>query len=244
VEARALRAIALAASGFGGLTFADFGGANFVGGGVAGAFEGAPHVPAGDGAVRAPAFAERQEFRGLGHVLFAIGDGPAFFDAEIVDGEDVGTAETEDQEHFDGPGADAADGDQALDEFFVCEFLGFFETGDDAFDGFLCEILHGKDFRAGEASFAERRLAQLQHFFGRGCAACRAEGFDAAEDGGGSFAGDGLVGDGFEEDFVRRLRVGDVYLEWESFCDQAFQAFVAFGEECRGFFEVKGEDGG
>ena len=35
-----------------------FGGADFVGDGVAGALEGAPHVPGGYGAVRAPAFAE------------------------------------------------------------------------------------------------------------------------------------------------------------------------------------------
>src|SRR5712692_7336354 len=101
------------------LPSADGGGANFVGGGVAGAFESAPHVPTGDGAVRAPALAEGQKLLGLGHVLLAVGDGPAFFDAEVVDGEDVGTAEAENQKHFDGPGANAADGDEALDELFV-----------------------------------------------------------------------------------------------------------------------------
>ena len=40
--------------------FADRGGANFAHGGVAGALTGAPHVPTGDGAVRAPAFPEGQ----------------------------------------------------------------------------------------------------------------------------------------------------------------------------------------
>jgi hypothetical protein len=89
--------------------------ADFVGGGVAGFFEGAPHVPGGDGAVRAPAFAEGEEFFGAGHVFFVVGDGPAFFYAEVVDGEDVGAAETEDQEHFDGPGANAADRNETFD---------------------------------------------------------------------------------------------------------------------------------
>ncbi len=98
---------------------AGFGGADFIGGGVAGALEGAPHVPRGDGAVGAPAFTKFQEFLGLGHVLFAVGDGPAFFDAEVVDGENVGAAEAKDQEHFNGPGADTADGNKAFDEFFV-----------------------------------------------------------------------------------------------------------------------------
>src|SRR5271170_7242500 len=54
--------------------FADFGGADFAHGGVAGAVTGAPHVPAGDGAVGAPAFAEGKEFFGLGLVFFAVGD--------------------------------------------------------------------------------------------------------------------------------------------------------------------------
>ena len=60
----------------------DFCRADFVGGRMrAGPFEGAPHVPAGDGAVGAPSFAEGEEFFGLRHVLFAVGDGPAFFHA-------------------------------------------------------------------------------------------------------------------------------------------------------------------
>jgi len=37
-------------------------------------------------------------------------------------GRTSGRAETEDQEHFDRPGADAADGDEAFDELFVGEF--------------------------------------------------------------------------------------------------------------------------
>jgi len=48
----------------------------------------------------------------------------------------------------------------------------------------------------------------------RGCAAVGAEGFDAAEDGGGGFAGDGLVGDGFKEGFVGAFGEDFVELEW------------------------------
>ena len=92
---------------------------DFVGGGVAGALEGAPHVPAGDGAVGTPAFAEGKEFFGTGLVFFAVGDGPALLYAEVVDRKNVGATEAEDEEHFDGPGADAANGDEALDELFV-----------------------------------------------------------------------------------------------------------------------------
>src|SRR6266700_8383662 len=170
----------LAARGnpFGGV--ADFGGADFAHGGVAGALAGAPHVPTGDGAVGAPALTEGEEFFGLGHMLLAVGDGPAFPNTEVVDRENVGAAEAENQEHFDGPGADAADGDEALDEFIVGEFFGLSESGDDAVEGFSREVFHGDDLRAGEAGFAERGLAELEHFFGRGGAAVAAEGLDAA----------------------------------------------------------------
>src|SRR5438128_2190605 len=110
--------------GLAGFAIADLGGADFAHGGVAGALASAPHVPTGDGAVGTPAFAKGEEFFGLGHMPFAVGDGPSFFDAEVVDGKNVGAAEAENQEHFDGPGADSAHGDEALEEFFVGEFFG------------------------------------------------------------------------------------------------------------------------
>src|SRR5436853_6157343 len=106
LKALATRALGRGSTKLGVLArFADAGGADFAHGGVAGALASAPHVPTGDGAVGAPAFAESEEFFGLGHMLLAVGDGPALFDTDVVDGEDVGSAETENQKHFDGPGA-------------------------------------------------------------------------------------------------------------------------------------------
>ena len=82
LKALAARALGRGSTKLGVLArFADTGGADFAHGGVARALAGAPHVPTGDGAVRAPAFAEGEEFLGLGHVLLAVGDGPPFFDA-------------------------------------------------------------------------------------------------------------------------------------------------------------------
>src|SRR6266851_1361179 len=182
---------------------ADLGGAYFAEGGVAGALAGAPHVPTGDGAIGAPALAEGEELLGRGHVLLAVGDGPALPDPEVVDGENVGAAEPEDQKHLDGPGPDAADGDEAFDELFVGQFVGVFERRDDAFDGLLGQIFHGLNLCAGEASFAQDRLAELQHFFGRRRAAVGAERFHAAEDSSRRFARNGLISNGLEEHVVR-----------------------------------------
>ena len=79
---------------------------------------------------------------------------------------------------------------------------------------------------------------------GSGDAAVGAESFDTGEDGGGGFAGDGLVGDGFEKSFVGRLRGFDLELERDGFFDQALQVLVAFSEMLGGFVEIKCRDGG
>src|SRR5882762_6865984 len=80
-EGQPLQELAFAKDGIGGLTLTRLGGKDFVCGFVAGAPESAPHVPTGNGAVRAPTLAEGEEFLGLGHVFLAVGDGPAFLDA-------------------------------------------------------------------------------------------------------------------------------------------------------------------
>src|SRR5260370_621396 len=98
--------------------------ADFAHSGVAGALASAPHVPTGDCAVGAPLLAKGEKFLGFGHVLLAVGDGPTFSHAQVVDGKDVRAAEAEDQKHLDGPGADAADGGEPFDELFVGEPLG------------------------------------------------------------------------------------------------------------------------
>jgi hypothetical protein len=232
--------LALAGPGLGALRL-EFGRADFVGGGVAGFFEGAPHVPGGDGAVRAPTFAEGQEFCRARHVFFVVGDGPAFLDAKVVDGEDIGAAEAEDQEHFDGPCADAADGNEAFDQFVVGEFQGLFVGGHDAVDGFLREVFHGQNFCAGEAGFPEGLRFELQHLlWSRRSSGC-AERFDSGEDGCGGFAGDGLVGDGLQESFIRGLGVVYLGVERDDFLNEAGDAGVAVREVRNGGGEIEGE---
>ena len=160
-----------------------------------------------------------------------------------MDGEHVGTTEAKNQKHFNGPGANAADGDETLDEFVVREQEGLVVCGDDTVDGFSCEILHGGNFCAGKASFAEFGGGDFQHFLWRRRAAIFAECFDAPEDGGGGFARDGLVGDGFEEGFVGRLRVGDIDFKGRDLGDEALQAIVAIAEMANGFGKIESEIG-
>src|SRR5271156_4611405 len=74
----------------------------------AGALDGSPHIPARDGAVRAPAFAEGGEFARFWNGFLAVEDGETFLYAVIVYGQHVGATEAKNQEHLHGPGPDAA----------------------------------------------------------------------------------------------------------------------------------------
>ena len=118
-----------------------------------------------------------------------------------------------------------------------------FESGDDAFDGFLGEVFHGDSFRAGKAGFAKSLFAQLKHFLRRGHATRRAERFDPSKNGGGRFTGDGLVGDSFQQRFVGALEVVGVHLKGFRFGDEKFQFFIAFRKLLDGFGEVKRRTG-
>ena len=160
-----------------------------------------------------------------------------------MDGEHVGAAKAEDQEHLDGPRADSAHGDEAVDQFLVGHFVGFFERGHDAVDCFLREIFHGQDFCAGETGFSERGLFEFEHFLWGGWTAPGAEGFHARVNRGGGFAGDGLVGDGFEQCFVGGLGVVDLRLEGRGFVNEAGDAGVAVGEMGYGRGQVEGKCG-
>jgi len=159
-----------------------------------------------------------------------------------MDGENVGAAKAENQKHFDGPGADAADGDEALDEFFVGERMRLLECRHDALKGLAREILHGQDFCARETGFAELGLGELEDLFRGGRPAVSAEGFDAAENGSGGFPGDGLVGDGFEKSFVRGLEMVGVGLEGGGVGDDLGELFVAGAEMLHRLLEVEGRN--
>src|SRR5687767_6389524 len=83
--------------------------------------EAAPKVPGGDRAIRFPRFAElAHPLRGrlLPHAVRAL---DRIDDPEIADRQDIGSLETEDEEHFRGPAADALDLRQRRDDFFVRE---------------------------------------------------------------------------------------------------------------------------
>ena len=146
----------------------------------------------------------------VGGFEFAEGEGEAFADSVVVYGKDVGAAEAEDEEHLDGPAADASDLGEMFDDGFVGHATDVFEIGDGAVDGLGGEIAEGEHLVFGEAGGAELFVGAFEELLrgGVGSGACGfechggREGFNhAAVDGGGGFAVELLVDDGFDKCF-------------------------------------------
>jgi hypothetical protein len=204
-------------------------------------FDGAPHVPAGDAAVGAPAFAKLGEFARLGDERLVVGERETFLHPVVVNREHVRAPETENQKHFDGPGADAFYGNEARDEFFVGERAGGFESRDDAVDGFLREVVHRGGFGVRESGFAKSLNGCGENFVRRGALAVCAERFDTRENFGSGFAANALMDDGFEERFVDRVAGVEREFEFAVFGDEAGEALVFRGEVRVGGDVVVGE---
>ena len=138
---------------------------------------GAPQIPAGDGAPGFPFFCAAlhdvgfgEEVGGdLGGGLEALeGEGEAFADAVVAGGKDVGAAETEDEEHLDGPLADAADLGEVVDDGLVGHAADAGEGGDGAVEGFGGEVAEGEGLVGGEAGGAELLGGDVEDLLGSG----------------------------------------------------------------------------
>ena len=201
--------------------------------GLAGEIAGAPQVPAGDGAPGAPFFCasldlvdggEHGGVEGFGFGEAEEGESEALADAVVGDGQDVGTAEAEDEQHLDGPDADAADLGEAGDDFFVGHAADGGEGGDGAVDGFRGEVAEGFGFGGGEAAGAEPVVGGRKQMFGRGVELAKG-GEQAFEDSGRGFAMELLIDDGLEQS----LEGGVLALEFEGEGTDAGDELAEFG---------------
>jgi len=98
----------------------------------------------------------------VGGFELAEGEGEAFADAVVVDGEDVGTAEAEDEEHFDGPAAYATNCGEMLDDGFVGHTTDASEGGDGSVEGFGGEVAEGEGLVVGEAGCAKLLVGAVE----------------------------------------------------------------------------------
>ena len=204
--------------------------------GFASEVAGAPEVPAGDGAPGTPLFAAAQDLAGGGEhggveglALWEAseGEGESFADTVVGDGEDVGAAEAEDEEHLDGPDADAADLGEAFDNLLVGKAANPGEAGDGAVDGFGGEVAKGFGFGGGEAAGAQHVVGSLEQVLRRRVEFAEG-GEQALEDSSRGFAVELLVDDGFEQRFERRVLALELEREGHA-PDELAELRVGFG---------------
>jgi len=154
-----------------------------------------PQQAGGQGAVGLPGLGELAEggWFGAGVQAFDVGGGG--LQGEVAGGEDVQTAEGEEEVDFGGPDAEAADRRDGLDGLLVWQ-IGQDVRGE-------CAVLEGggdragvTDFGAGEARRTQGGLIEKEEFGGGEATRQRAA---AAPDGGGGLIADLLADDGVEQ---------------------------------------------
>lgn len=212
----------------------------------AGEIAGSPEVPAGDGAPGPPLFGAAQHgvwFGEHGGVEgFALrqtveGEGETFADAVIGDGEDVGAAEAKDEEHLDGPRADAANCGETLDDFRVGHAADGDEGGNGAVEGLRGEIAEGFGLGGGEAAGAEHVVGRLKQVFRSGMELAE-RGEQAFENGRGRLAVELLINDGFEQRLKGRVLAFELQGEGSGALDEVAEFRVGGGEVAAGLLSV------
>ena len=179
-----------------------------------GEIAGAPKIPAGDRAPGCPFFGSTLHVGGLGEeVRRDLGgrlealkrEGEAFSHPVVAGGEDVRSPEAEDEHHFDGPLADAADLGKVLDDRVVCHAADTGEGWDGAVEGLGGEIAEGEGLVVGKTGGTQLGGGAVEEMLRRGVNAEAAKGFEARDhacvDGGGGLAVELLIDDGFGEGF-------------------------------------------
>lgn len=117
----------------------------------------------------------------VGRFQFSEGEGEAFADGVVGDGEDVGAAEAEDEEHFDGPCSHAPYLRKVRHNGLVRHAADAGEGGDGAVEGFGGEVTEGEGLVVGEAGGAHLLVGAVEELLRGGVDAEAGDGVEAFE---------------------------------------------------------------
>ena len=208
---------------------------------------GAPEIPAGDGAPGCPAggalvhhvgFGEEGGGDLLGGLEAEEGEGKAFADGVVVDRENVGAAEAEDEQHLDGPLPYPSHLREVLDDGVVGHPADAGEGRDGAVEGLGGEVAEGKGLVVRETGGAKLLVGAVEQVLGVEVDAGstdRMKAFEqAAVDGGGRLAVELLVDDAFDQCLEGGLGAGDTEGERPGAGDEFAEFRVGGGESLQG----------
>lgn len=207
---------------------------------------GPPEIPACDGTPWLPAFGSGFHDGGPGEIggndlirwlELTEGQGEAFADAVVRDREDIGAAEAEHEEHFDRPGADAADLGKMSDDVGIGHPMDAGEGWDGSIESPGGEVADGEGLVVGESGGTELVVGGVKQVLGGrvGGGFTRWErlgkaGEELGVDARGGLAVELLVDDGAEQGLKGRLRGAEFEGEWSCTFDETTKSRVARGE--------------
>src|SRR6185437_2046470 len=187
---------------------------NFAGGEITGT----PHVPACDRTPRCPLLSApfhlltrcEQVGRDLLRWLEAEeGECKALTNSIIVDGKDIGAAKTEDEQHFDGPAADAAHLCEVFDDVLIGHLFDGGECGYGVVECLGREVAKGEHFVLRESGRAELLIGAIEQMLRGRVVSETADGFEtckhASVNGGCRLAMKLLIDDGLGQRLEGRL---------------------------------------
>ena len=161
----------------------------------------APQVEGRSGAVRAPAFAVAFDGERFGEFALVENEFEPFADGEVVNGQHIGSSEVEDEEHLDGPAADAFYFGKARNYFGVGQCIHFGQLGDRAGEHSRGEVADVRGFGAREPNAPQSFGVGREYILGAREIAIREQSAEAAEDCFGGASAELLIGDGAHERF-------------------------------------------
>jgi len=212
---------------------------------LGGEITGAPEIPARDRAPGLPALGALLHDVGLGKQIggdllrgleLLEGKRKALAYAVVVDRQDVGTAEAEDEEHLDRPAADTADLGEVLDDGLIGHAAYPCQRRNRAVKSLRGQIAQCQTLVMREAGGAQLFIGTVEQVLGIGMGETLrlAEGLEAREqatmNGGSRLAVQLLIDDRFHESLKGRLRAGDPKREGTGAFDQLSQLWIACGE--------------
>ena len=140
------------------------------------------------------------------HAFEAIGQAEAIADTKVVDWQDVGPPELENQQHFDGPAADAAHLHNAFDNSVIVKRVQFCRRGHNAGNDFFRQVAQRTNLGEGKTNCAQRGIRSYGQRLGFRKFRRRIERNEAAENALRGRAVELLVSDRTRERSVKTVR--------------------------------------
>jgi len=185
-----------------------------------------PKVPRRGAAVGSPPFAELQEFFRSWQVFPAVSQGEAFTHTVVGDRQNIGTAQCENQKHFNCPWAYSTQGSQPLQDFFIGHLRNGARRRNDPVDGPGRDILNRHRLGPRQARGPEPFIGRCNNILRSRKTSVRIKRFHSSENSGGGGPVELLIYHRAHQRLKRGAAPFGNQLAWTNLFDELRQHFI------------------